>query len=347
MTDSIIQARNMSSCIGKHNILKEISFDIPRQSLTSVLGPSGSGKTTLLQTIAGFQPICQGELLINDVVVSRRNQTVAPDRRNVGMVFQDHALFPHLSVLENIKTALRSRRANAAQLDRLVEKLHLGHLQHRHPHELSGGQQQRTALARALIARPEIILLDEPFANLNQDLQIEVGIELVDILREQKTTAIMVTHDQNDAMAISDYIIMLSQGRHIQSGTPQALYHQPATREVASFLSRGSFIRARYLGRHKADTPLGTVDIELAQGSQPGTGDELDIWLHPEDILIDTSGHEVNIIHQSWRPLDLLVKVRTANDEELLVKADQQPELIQAGSLQVRLNNNTSYSAFT
>ena len=347
MTRHAIQANRICSCIGKNNILKDVSFEIQRESLTSILGPSGSGKTTLLNTIAGFQPICQGELFINDKLVNKKGFSVAPDKRNVGMVFQDHALFPHLTVLENIHTGLKLKKSPGNNLKRLIEKLHLSHLKNRHPHELSGGQQQRTALARALVADPDILLLDEPFANLNQDLQIEVGIELVDILRQQKTTTLMVTHDQNDAMAISDNIVMLINGTHIQSGSPQTLYHKPATREVAAFLSRGSFIKARCIDKHRAQTPLGTINIDLAQSREVESGDSIEIWLHPEDIQIDSqSGHRVDILQQSWRPLDLLIKVRIDEKNDVLMKADQQFRPRQSEQLHIKLNEHVTYSAF-
>ena len=347
MSQYAIQANQIGSCIGKNNILKDVSFDVQRESLTSILGPSGSGKTTLLKTIAGFQPICKGELYINDKLVNRKGFSVAPDKRNVGMVFQDHALFPHLTVLDNIRTGLKTNKSAGNNLERLVEKLQLSHLQNRHPHELSGGQQQRTALARALVADPDILLLDEPFANLNQDLQIEVGIELVDILRQQKTTTIMVTHDQNDAMAISDNIVMLINGTHIQSGSPDTLYQKPASRDVAAFLSRGSFIRAQYIDNQKARTPLGMISIDLDHCRNVNCGDSIDIWLHPEDVQIDSdSGHCVDILQHSWRPLDLLIKVRIDHNNEILVKADQQFKPRHSKKLHIKLNEHLTYSAF-
>ena len=347
MSQFAIEANQIGSCIGKNNILKNVSFEISPESLTSIIGPSGSGKTTLLNTIAGFQPICKGELYIKDNLVSKKGFSLAPDKRNVGMVFQDHALFPHLTVLENIHTGLKTNKSAGNHLKRLVEKLHLSHLEDRHPHELSGGQQQRTALARALVADPDILLLDEPFANLNQDLQIEVGIELVDILTQQKTTTIMVTHDQNDAMAISDNIVILMNGTHIQSGPPDTLYHKPASREVAAFLSRGSFIKAQYLDKHKAQTPLGTINIDLAHSNPIECGDPIDIWLHPEDVQIDTdSGHCVDILQQSWRPLDLLIKLRVDNNNEILMKADQQFKPQHSDKLHIKLNDQITYSAF-
>lgn len=342
-----IQANQIASCIGKNNILKNVSFDVQRESLTSILGPSGSGKTTLLNIIAGFQPICEGELLLNGKLVNSRGFSVAPDKRNVGMVFQDHALFPHLTVLENIHTGLKAKKTSVNNLERLIEKLHLSHLKNRHPHELSGGQQQRTALARALVADPEILLLDEPFANLNQDLQIEVGIELVDILRQQKTTTLMVTHDQNDAMAISDNIVMLIDGTHIQSGPPGMLYHKPASREVAAFLSRGSFLKARYVDEHKARTPLGTINVDINHSGNIESGDSIDIWLHPEDVQIDfEKGHCVDILQQSWRPLDLLLKVRIDEDNEVLMKANQDFNPLRSDKLHIKLNERVTYSAF-
>ena len=347
MNQYAIQANQIGSCIGKNNILKDVSFDVRRESLTSILGPSGSGKTTLLHTIAGFQPICKGELFINSKLVSKKGFSLAPDKRNVGMVFQDHALFPHLTVLDNIRTGLKKNKSAGNNLNRLIEKLHLSHLTNRHPHELSGGQQQRTALARALVADPDILLLDEPFANLNQDLQIEVGIELVDILRQQKTTTIMVTHDQNDAMAISDNIVMLINGTHIQSGSPDSLYRKPATRQVAAFLSRGSFIKAKYIDNHKAQTPLGMIKVDLTHSKNVESGDPIEIWLHPEDIQIDAeSGHCVDILQQSWRPLDLLIKVRVDNNNDVLMKADQQFKPQQSQQLHIKLNEKVTYSAF-
>ncbi|MBW4504022.1 MAG: ABC transporter ATP-binding protein [Scytonema hyalinum WJT4-NPBG1] len=254
-----------------------------------LLGPSGCGKTTLLRIIAGFESPQAGTVEIAGHLVAGNGHWVPPEQRHVGMVFQDYALFPHLSVAENIAFGLRfakarERRERVAQLLALVR---LTGLENRYPHELSGGQQQRVALARALAAQPKLLLLDEPLSNLDVQVRLKLREEVLEILKAKEISGIFVTHDQQEALAIADQVAVMRQGSLEQVGTPEAIYRHPASRFVAEFVSQANFLPARRKG-HLWETEIGCFALKN-QDSEDGIHpceDKGDLMIPEEDIIL-------------------------------------------------------------
>src|SRR5687768_13625694 len=236
----------------------DVSLSFGGGSFVTFLGPSGCGKTTTLRMIAGFENPTTGRILVDGNDVSRRT----PDKREMGMVFQSYALFPHLSVFENVAYGLRLRRRSGATLreavDRTLELVNLQGLGSRRPSELSGGQQQRVALARAMAIEPRVLLFDEPLSNLDAKLRVSLRSEIRRIQQTLGITSVYVTHDQSEAMALSDVVVVMNAGRVEQSGSPDEVYRRPVTRFVADFIGRANFVEGRADG--VAD---GTVEVAL------------------------------------------------------------------------------------
>ncbi|RQS09259.1 ABC transporter ATP-binding protein [Burkholderia sp. Bp9002] len=238
---------------GRRTVVDGLSLALPRGDIGCLLGASGCGKTTVLRAIAGFEPVRAGRIVLDGAPVASPSVDVPPERRRIGMMFQDYALFPHLSAADNVAFGLR-RRSAAERRARVAEMLALVGLADAagaFPHELSGGQQQRVALARALAPSPELLLLDEPFSNLDVDTRERLAFELRDILKHTGHTAILVTHNQAEAFAIADRIGVMQHGRLAQWDTPYALHHAPASAFVADFVRRDALAdeRARALAR--------------------------------------------------------------------------------------------------
>ena len=288
-------------------VLDEFSLALARGQIGCVLGPSGCGKTTALRCIAGFERISAGRIELNGGEVSRPGHATPPEQRRIGMVFQDYALFPHLTVAGNVGFGLRhlDPQGRARRVGETLELIGMTRAAGRYPHELSGGQQQRVALARALAPQPQLLLLDEPFSNLDVDLRERLGLEVRDILKQQDMTAILVTHDQQDAFAIADEIGIMSRGRIEQWGTPYDLYHRPATRFVADFVGQGAFLPGTVL-------PDSHIRLELGvfQGSVPSDwphGIVVDVLLRPDDILHDdASPLQAQVLHKAFRGAEFL-----------------------------------------
>ncbi len=255
-----IRARGLTKAYGAVTALDEFNLDVWEGSLLTLLGPSGCGKTTALRVIAGFEHAV-GSVDIRGRNVLGPDVFVPPEHRKVGMVFQDYALFPHMTVARNVAYGL-DRNAPAARVDEVLELVGLSGLGERMPNELSGGQQQRVALARAMAPSPDVILLDEPFSNLDANLRDRVRRELKVILTEARTTAVLVTHDQEEALATSDLIAVMYQGHVVQVDTPARLYTAPADPWVAEFLGDADSLRATG-HRGYADTLLGRFKTEL------------------------------------------------------------------------------------
>ena len=264
-----------------------LSLTVAAGRIGCLLGPSGSGKTTVLRCIAGFERQESGEVLADGERLSGADVWVEPERRRIGMVFQDYALFPHLDVLGNVAFGLRSlgaaERARRAteMLDLVGLATHAGKL----PHELSGGQQQRVALARALAPRPRLVLLDEPFSNLDAEVRMDLAQQVRAALSAEGATALLVTHDQREAFAIADEIGVLRAGRLEQWDAPWRLYHSPATRFVADFVGEGSFIEGTILGPGRVATELGIIEGQLTFDRPAGT--RVDLLLRPDDVIHD------------------------------------------------------------
>ena len=272
-------------------VVRDVSLQLAPGDIACLLGPSGCGKTTLLRAIAGFAPLQAGRIAIMGREVSGAGVQVATEQRNVGMVFQDYALFPHLTVQGNIGFGLHGLAASAAQA-RVQEMLHMVGLQslaQRYVHELSGGQQQRVALARALAPKPQLLLLDEPFSNLDVSLREHLAREVRALLKATGTTAVLVTHDQQEAFAVADYVAVLAQGRVQQWGTPMALYHEPVNRVVANFLGEGAWIPMRHSASGTLVTELGSFPAPPGVGADLDAGNQApqELLVRPDDILHD------------------------------------------------------------
>ncbi|GAA4418224.1 ABC transporter ATP-binding protein [Acidovorax lacteus] len=290
-----------------------------------LIGPSGCGKTTLLRAVAGLEPVSHGAVRLAGEAVSRPGASVPPEQRRIGMVFQDYALFPHLSVGRNVAFGIH-RLPRAEQAARVAEVLALvglaGHAD-RYPHELSGGQQQRVALARALAPRPQLMLLDEPFSNLDVDLRERLAHEVRGILKAAGATALFVTHDQLEAFAIGDRIGVMHEGRLHQWDDAYTLYHRPATRFVAEFIGHGVFAPATLVQRgHNvvAQTPLGEL-TDLAECPLPASypGGECDVLLRADDIVHDDDAPvQARIERKSFRGSEFLYTLRLASGHQLM-----------------------------
>jgi len=260
-----------------------VDLVVPRGNLAALLGPSGCGKTTVLRMIAGLLRADAGTIAINGGLVAGPRTDVAPEKRPVGLVFQDYALFPHLTVARNIAYGLThlSRRERRARVTEVLDLVGLGDLGHRLPAALSGGQQQRVALARALAPSPEVILLDEPFSNLDAALRASVREEVRAILRAAETTAVFVTHDQEEALSLADHVAVMCDGRIHQCSDPETLYTRPASRFVAEFVGEADVLPATRAGDHLVDTVLGRL-----RTTAPLPGNHVDAMVRPEVLHI-------------------------------------------------------------
>ncbi len=286
----LLTVDNISAGYDGENIVEGLSFHINRGEIVSLLGPSGCGKTTALRAIAGFEPVSAGEILISQHLASAPGTTVPPERRSIGMVFQDYALFPHLTIGQNIAFGLGKMPAvdRSVQVRHLLESTGLDGMQDRYPHELSGGQQQRVALARALAPRPTLLLMDEPFSNLDIELRERLSVEVRDLLKSEGISGILVTHDQHEAFAVSDKVGVMFQGRIRQWDTPYKLYHEPSDRFVADFIGQGRFIDGVVRGPDTFDTELGLLRGNRSC-SQPA-GSRVEVLIRPDDLVPDERG---------------------------------------------------------
>lgn len=272
---SILELQNITKTYAAQSTpaVEAISLRLEQGNILGLLGPSGCGKTTLLRLIAGFESTESGSILLGDRLVSSPQLTVPTEERGVGMVFQDFALFPHLNVFENIAFGLKNstghlKRQRAAEFIQrrvleVLELVGLDGLQRRYPHELSGGQQQRIALARALAPKPKLVLLDEPLSNLDVQVRLHLRQELRTILKAAQTSAVFVTHDQEEALAISDQVAVMRAGRIEQMGTPEAIYSSPASRFVADFVTQANFLAAQRLDKIWK-TEVGAFEVEVS-----------------------------------------------------------------------------------
>jgi iron(III) transport system ATP-binding protein len=303
----------------ERRVVRGLSLHVARGSSVCLLGPSGCGKTTVLRAIAGFQPLAAGEIRLNGQRISAPGAMLAPERRRLGMVFQDHALFPHLTVAGNVGFGLRgrTRAERAAIVAEMLAVVGLAGMEARYPHELSGGQQQRVALARALALRPDLILLDEPFSSLDVELRERLGAEVRDILKRQGTTAVLVTHDQHEAFAFGDLVGVMRDGALLQWDTPYNLYHEPCCRFVADFIGQGVFLPGTLLAPDTVETEIGVYQGNRAYPWRRGT--RIELLLRPDDIVPDPdSALRAEVVHKAFKGAEILYTLRLADGGTLL-----------------------------
>jgi iron(III) transport system ATP-binding protein len=308
---TVIALDAVTQCYGMNEVLAGISFSLQRGEIGCLLGASGCGKTTVLRCIAGFEPVASGEIRLNQRLVSASGFSVPTEQRRVGMVFQDHALFPHLDVASNIAFGLHDRPPlqRERRVAELLDTVGLADAGSRFPHELSGGQQQRVALARALAPQPELLLLDEPFSNLDVELRERLSLEVRDILKHQNATAILVTHDQHEAFNIADVVGILAHGKLEQWDTPYNLYHEPATRFVADFIGQGTLLPGMVAGDRCVELELGTFQATIPVDWPRGA--PVDVLLRPDDIIHDdAAGLRAEVLHKAFRGAEFLYTLR-------------------------------------
>lgn len=316
---AVIEVDHIRHAFGRHTVVKGLSFSVSRGNIACLLGPSGCGKTTVLRAIAGFEPLQDGRIVLDGQTVSSSGSMLAPEQRRIGMVFQDYALFPHLDVAANVGFGLTqaSRAERAARVDEVLQLVGLGGAGGKYPHELSGGQQQRVALARALAPRPELLLLDEPFSNLDVDLRERLSLEVRAILKAQGTTAILVTHDQYEAFAMADEIGVMHDGVIEQWGSAHDLYHRPASRFVAGFIGQGVLMPGRLRAGSQIDLELGLLrpaaPLPLPEGAA------VDVLVRPDDIVHDdASPMRAAVVHKAFRGAEILYTLRLASGGRVL-----------------------------
>ena len=286
---SALKIENLNHQINKNIILNDISLDIEEDKITCILGPSGSGKTTLLKLIAGLEKTQNGKIYIKDKLVSSPNVHLKTELRNIGFLFQDFALFPHLNVQENLKFAINGNPDANIEINEIMKLIKLPNSLQKYPHELSGGEQQRVALARAIISKPQLLLLDEPFSNLDLSLKEEIRDDTLHLLQKFNVSVIIVTHDPFEAMFISNKIYILKQrGSIVQSGSPNDLYNHPVSSYVAEFFGETNKFSGQ-VKNSKIETAVGEIPIDSSYESK-----FVDIHIRPQAIKLSEEKTPVN-----------------------------------------------------
>ncbi len=332
-----LQLDNLYQDYGDQPVLRGLSLVLESGEIGCLLGPSGCGKTTALRCIAGFEDLDQGEVRVGGMTLSRAGYTEPPEKRQVGMVFQEAALLPHLPAVENVAFGLHQLPASEARV-RAEEYLALvglaGSLR-RYPHELSGGQQQRVALARALAPEPRLLLLDEPFANLDVSLRERLGRDVRDILIKTGVTALLVTHDQLEAFMLADRIGVMRNGVIAQWGTPHEIYHQPVDRDVAAFVGGGVFVE----GVVQSTRSIAVCGVELNGAVPPRfpPGDTVDVLLRPDDVHADPAGMPAIVRSKVFRGPTLQCTLQIETGEAVLASMPADAELVEGQSVNIRI----------
>jgi iron(III) transport system ATP-binding protein len=314
-----VAVTGLHKAFGAHPVLTGVDLEVPAGSLTAILGPSGSGKTTLLRLMAGFERLDAGTIAIGDVLVDSPGAYVAPERRRIGYVPQEGNLFPHLTVAGNVGfglTARERRGGKGVKVDAMLEKVGLAGFGRRYPHQLSGGQQQRVALARALAIEPAVVLLDEPFASLDASLRAGLRADVQEIFRRAGTTAVLVTHDQDEALSTADRVAVLRDGKIAQCAPPEDLYRRPADAGLASFVGDANLLEG-VLADSVVKTMLGPLPLDPA-ATALGTAGRVTVLVRPEQIDLgpNEAGLTARVTSYRYHGHDAVLYVQPGNDPE-------------------------------
>ncbi|HLT91748.1 MAG TPA: ABC transporter ATP-binding protein [Woeseiaceae bacterium] len=334
----MLTSQGICSRYGRTPVLHEVSFRLERGHIGCILGPSGCGKTTLLRCIAGFERISAGEIVSAGVLLSGPGRHVPPEGRRIGMVFQDYALMPHLTALQNVEFGLRGMHAadRRARAMRWLEQVGLGAFAERFPHELSGGQQQRVAIARAMAPQPDLLLMDEPFSNLDAGLRQSLGREIRSLLKSLGATVLIATHDHDDAFSLADDVGVLRDGRLLQWDTAYRLYHRPADRFVAEFVGKGVWMRGIVSAADSVDIETGRATGSMTAELPVGT--EVDLLLRPDDVVHDDDSElTAEVVGKQFRGSEFLYELRLPSGSMLLSSVPSHHDHAIGESIGIRL----------
>ena len=277
----ILDVKQLSHFFGEKEALTNLNFSIDHNSIVSVLGPSGCGKTTLIRLIAGLEQIQNGEIFLEKSLVANKNLNVPPEKRSISYVFQDFALFPHMTVLENISFAAGSKSNKKQLIDQVINLSKVENFLDKYPHSLSGGEQQRVALARSIAVQPKLLLLDEPFSDLDINLKREIIDDTLHLINSLESSAIVVTHNAEEAMFLSDTILVMEKGKLLQIGTPHEIYFKPSNLYVASLFGETNIFQSKVID-NACLTPLGRIKVSNLSNNQ-----DVDVVIRPEAIKLN------------------------------------------------------------
>lgn len=334
-----LQVNDVSVRFGNKLAVDNVQLILKEGQIGCLLGPSGCGKTTLLRTIAGFQLPTEGEIILHKTVVSQPGWALAPERRRIGMVFQDIALFPHLTVEDNIAFGLRDipRNEQKVRVERLLKLIGLEDIGARYPHQLSGGQQQRIALARALAPQPDILLFDEPFSSLDVELREQLARDVRHILKELAITAVVVTHDQMEAFAMADEIGLMRDGKLHQWASAYDLYHEPADRFVADFIGQGRMLPGSLVADQRIAFELG--EIKGTPVESVPVGSEVEVLVRPDDVLLDSeSEYKGTVKERLFRGAEFLYTLELPSGDDLLCLTPSHQDYPEGTTVGIRLD---------
>lgn len=295
----------------KTPIVHNVNFQLKPGQIGCLLGPSGCGKSTLLRAIAGFEPLLKGSISMEGKTISNTNTLLEPEKRNIGLVFQDLALFPHLTIGENIEFGIKkwARQDRQNRVKQLLALVGLENMQDRYPHSLSGGQQQRIALARTIAPKPTLLLMDEPFSGLDASMREELLPEVREILLQENMSALLVTHDQLEAFAMADIVAVMNKGTIMQCDTAFNIYHKPNNRFIGDFIGKGDYLPGVILDKHSSESPLGILSTKNEHGFT--VGHPVEILVRPDDVLHnDDSESQAEIISKQFRGSHFLYRVK-------------------------------------
>ena len=333
-----LEVKQLDFAYGRNQILFEFDFSLEESQIGCLLGPSGCGKTTVLRAIAGFENPTKGEIVLNGNKLNGSKIFVEPEKRQIGMVFQDIALFPHLSVESNIQFGIRSLSLTQRykRSNELLDLVGMSQFKKTYPHELSGGQQQRIALARAMAPKPSLLLMDEPLSSLDEELREQLAREIRLILQQEKISAILVTHDQNEAFAVGDHICVMHQGRVQQNDSAYNLYHRPLNRFVAEFIGEGALLPGVVADEDTITTDLGEIKGNLPESCKHQ--DNVDVLIRPENVILgDDKENRAVITERYFRGSGYLYSLKTSGGVELLSLISGSKALQIGQSISVRL----------
>ncbi len=315
-----LNVNNVTIRFADYKVIQHVNFELKAGRIGCLLGPSGCGKTTMLRAIAGFQSVNEGSITLGERLVADSGFTMPPQSRRVGMVFQDFALYPHLTVEKNVAFGLNkwSKKDKAARVDELLKLVKLESMRNRYPHELSGGQQQRVALIRAMAPKPDILLMDEPFSSMDTELRQSLAWELRSILKQDNATAILVTHDQSEAFAMADDIGVMENSRLVQWATAKELYFAPKTAFVAKFIGQSVMLEASHKEHGLLDTPLGEAHADY----MTSVTQQALVQIRPQDVVIDAeSDIKATVVSRLYLGAEYLYTLKLSDGQTVLCMA--------------------------